>query len=126
MFLHSVNNKTESTAGVNFVRVKCLGEKWGTKSCLFPRQSLNMLFYDLHFFTLISFVFIALQISYQLINPLKTKLRPLYLKTQFVPRSKHFISVIKTAGFNPLNKKRRLLYLKTQFVPRSKHFSSRL
>jgi hypothetical protein len=26
------------------------------------------------------------------INPLKTKLRPLYLKTQFVPRSKHFSS----------------------------------
>ena len=24
------------------------------------------------------------------INPLKTKRRPLYLKTQFVPRSKHF------------------------------------
>ena len=40
------------------------------------------------------------------INPLKTKRRLLYLKTQFVPR--------------------RLLYLKTQFVPRSKHFSSRL
>ena len=30
------------------------------------------------------------------INPLNTKRRPLYLKTQFVPRSKHFISVIKT------------------------------
>jgi hypothetical protein len=27
---------------------------------------------------------------------LKTKRRPLYLKTQFVPRSKHFTSVIKT------------------------------
>ena len=26
------------------------------------------------------------------INPLKTKRRPLYLKTQFVPRSKHFSS----------------------------------
>ena len=26
------------------------------------------------------------------INPLKTKRKPLYLKTQFVPRSKHFSS----------------------------------
>ena len=26
------------------------------------------------------------------INPLNTKRRPLYLKTQFVPRSKHFSS----------------------------------
>ena len=31
-----------------------------------------------------------------LFNPLNTKRRPLYLKTQFVPRSKHFILVIKT------------------------------
>jgi len=30
-----------------------------------------------------------------LFNPLQTKRRPLYLKTQSVPRSKHFISVIK-------------------------------
>jgi hypothetical protein len=29
-----------------------------------------------------------------LINPLKTKLRPLYLKSQFVPRSKHFSSLL--------------------------------
>jgi hypothetical protein len=27
------------------------------------------------------------------------KRRPLYLKPQFVPRSKHFISVIKTSQF---------------------------
>jgi len=33
------------------------------------------------------------------INPLQTKRRPLYLKTQSVPRSKHFISVIKTNQF---------------------------
>ena len=33
------------------------------------------------------------------VNPLKTKCRLLYLKTQFVPRSKHFISVIKTNQF---------------------------
>ena len=33
------------------------------------------------------------QLSYVLYaNPLKTKRRPLYLKTQFVPRSKHFSS----------------------------------
>jgi hypothetical protein len=32
-------------------------------------------------------------------NPLKTKRRPLYLKTQFVPRSKHFITGIKTNQF---------------------------
>jgi len=32
-------------------------------------------------------------------NPLKTKRRPLYLKTQSVPRCKHFISVIKTNQF---------------------------
>ena len=37
--------------------------------------------------------------SFQNINPLKTKSRQLYLKTQFVPRSKHFISVIKTNQF---------------------------
>jgi len=36
---------------------------------------------------------------YIYINPLKTKRRPLYLKTQSVPRSKHFISVIKTNQF---------------------------
>jgi hypothetical protein len=33
------------------------------------------------------------------INPLKTKRRPFYLKTQSVPRCKHFISVIKTNQF---------------------------
>ena len=33
------------------------------------------------------------------INPLNTKRRLLYLKTQFVPRSKHFISVVKTNQF---------------------------
>ena len=33
------------------------------------------------------------------INPLNTERRLLYLKTQFVPRSKHFISVIKTNRF---------------------------
>jgi len=27
-----------------------------------------------------------------IINPLKTKRRPLYLNTQFVPRCKHFLS----------------------------------
>ena len=36
---------------------------------------------------------------YSLFNPLNTKRRLLYLKTQFVPRSKHFISVIKTNNF---------------------------
>ena len=33
------------------------------------------------------------------INPLKTKRRLLYLKTQSVPRCKHFMSVIKTNQF---------------------------
>jgi len=33
------------------------------------------------------------------INPLKTNRRPLYLKTQSIPRCKHFISVIKTNQF---------------------------
>jgi hypothetical protein len=33
------------------------------------------------------------------INPLKMKRRLLYLKTHFVPRSKHYISVIKTKHF---------------------------
>ena len=32
-------------------------------------------------------------------NPLKTNERPLYLKNQFVPRNKHFISIIKTNQF---------------------------
>jgi hypothetical protein len=31
-------------------------------------------------------------LQYITVNPLKTKRRPLYLKTQFVPRSKHFLS----------------------------------
>ena len=30
----------------------------------------------------------------EIINPLKTKRRPLYLKSQFVPRSKHFSSLL--------------------------------
>jgi hypothetical protein len=34
--------------------------------------------------------------EYRRIDPLKTKRRPLYLKTQYIPRSKHFISIIKT------------------------------
>ena len=33
------------------------------------------------------------------INTLQTKRRLLYLKTQSVPRSKHFVSVIKTNQF---------------------------
>jgi hypothetical protein len=33
------------------------------------------------------------------VNPLKTKRTPLYLKTQSLPRSIHFISVIKTHHF---------------------------
>ena len=33
------------------------------------------------------------------LNPLKTKRRVLYLKAQFVPCCKHFISVIKTNQF---------------------------
>ena len=37
--------------------------------------------------------------SASIFNPLKTKRRLLYLKTQFVPSSKHFISVIKTYQF---------------------------
>ena len=31
-------------------------------------------------------------LNYKVINPLNTKRRVLYLKTQFVPRSKHFSS----------------------------------
>ena len=38
-------------------------------------------------------------VIHQQFNLLNTKLRLLYLKTQFVPRSKHFISVIKTNQF---------------------------
>jgi hypothetical protein len=51
------------------------------------------------------------------VNTLKTKRKPFHLKTQSVPRSKHFSS---------LKTKRKLFHLKTQSVPRSKHFSSRL
>ena len=39
--------------------------------------------------TLVSLQFWLVQMSF---NPLNTKRRPLYLKTQFVPRSKHFSS----------------------------------
>ena len=42
----------------------------------------------------------------RMINPLNTKRRLLYLKTQFVAQKL----------LSPLNTKRRLLYLKTQFV----------
>ena len=39
-------------------------------------------------------------VAYIYFNPLKTKRRPLYLKTQSVPRCKHFsICVIKTNQF---------------------------
>ena len=38
-------------------------------------------------------------LSHGMINPLKTKRKLLYLKTQSVPRCKHFISVIKTYQF---------------------------
>ena len=81
-------------------------------------------------------------LSTTLTNPLNTKRRLLYLKTQFVPRR---LLYLKTQFVlrRPLHLKtqfvprrllylkiqfllRRLLYLKTQFVPRSKHFSSRL
>ena len=68
-----------------------------------------------------------------IIKPLKTNGRMLYLKTQSVPRCKHFSSRL----YKPISlccsgtsrclfwkTKRRLLYLKTQTVPRCKHFSS--
>ena len=37
--------------------------------------------------------------NYANINPLNTKRRQFYLKTQYVPRSKHIVSVIKTNQF---------------------------
>ena len=37
---------------------------------------------------------LALEPSVNQINPLNTKRRLLYLKTQFVPRSKHFSSLL--------------------------------
>ena len=62
-----------------------------------------------------------------------------YLKTQSVPRCKHFSSGYKNQSVyavsgtsrclfldNHLKTKRRLLYLNTQSVPRCKQFSSRL
>ena len=67
------------------------------------------------------------------INPLNTKGRLLYLKTQSIPRSKHFhlgyknqsvYTVSGTSRCLSSDKYSRPLYLKTQFVPRSKHFSS--
>ena len=65
----------------------------------------------------------------------KTKRRLLYLKTQSVPRCKHFSSRYKNQAVYAVSgtsrclfwkTKRRPLYLKTQSVPRCKHFSSRL
>jgi hypothetical protein len=53
------------------------------------------------------------QIAFLLYN-LHSKHRLLYLKTQSVPRSKHYSSYTKHI----------LLYLKTQSVQRSKHYSS--
>jgi hypothetical protein len=44
------------------------------------------------------------------INHLKVKRRLLYLKTQSVPRSKHFISVIKTNQFMVLSGTSRCLF----------------
>ena len=49
-----------------------------------------------HIFLIYTLIPYAFYIS---VNPLNTKRRLLYLKTHFVPRSKHFISVIKTNNF---------------------------
>ena len=68
--------------------------------------------------------------TYNIFNPLNTKRRTLYLKTQFVPRRPLHLKTqfvprrllyLKTQFL-----RRRLLFLKTQFLTRSKHFSSRL
>ena len=69
------------------------------------------------------------------INPLKKKRRLIYLKTQSLPRCKHYYLGFKNQSFyavsgtsrslfsdNHLKTKRIPLYLKTQSVPRCKHF----
>ena len=68
------------------------------------------------------------------INPLNTKGRLLYLKTQFVPRINTFhlryknqpVYAVSGTSRCLFSDKYKTLYLKTQFVPRCKHFSSRL
>jgi hypothetical protein len=70
----------------------------GTKVYFFPRFDINMPLYP----------------TTNRFKPLKTKRRPLYIKTQSVPHSKHFSSYTK----------HRPLYLNTQSVPRSKNFST--
>ena len=52
-----------------------------------------------NFIILTQFTLRTISVKDGTFNSLKTKRRLLYLKTQFVPRSKHFISVIKTDQF---------------------------
>ena len=88
----------------------------------------------LNFNSSMKLIFLALYLlsmyNFECINPLKTKRRLLYLKTQFVPRRLLYLKT-QFVPRGPLYLKthfvpRRPLYLKTQFVPRSKHFSPRL
>ena len=58
------------------------------------------------------------------VNSLRTKMYLSDLRTQFVPRSKHSASVIKTDKlmlYGEISTKLYLSDLKTRFVPRSKH-----
>ena len=57
------------------------------------------------------------------INPLQTKRRLLYLKTQFGYKNQSVYAVSGTSR-RLFSDKYKTLYLKTQFLPRSKHFSS--
>jgi len=53
------------------------------------QNNTRFLSYDFFITILFAPIFVS-ALNERQINPLKTKRRPLYLKTQFVPRSKHF------------------------------------
>ena len=86
------------------------------------RVTLNILFRFLHFLNNVKFIIIGFLLEYckrllklwnsgeTYINPLKTKRRLLYLKTQFVPRSKHFSSWLQNQSVYAVSGKSRCLF----------------
>ena len=72
----------------------CLGQKVCRNRMLKTEFEVNLLkaFFTLRSVNLVKVLREINETLYRIINPLKTKRRLLYLKTHFVPRSKHFSS----------------------------------
>jgi hypothetical protein len=69
-------------------------KKWKQYAQTFERKVLNYVLKEVYFLFQGYFCFgkrLLLGANLSHINPLKTKRRPLYLKTQSVPRCKHFL-----------------------------------